>query len=224
MSLRRLKRIFKAPENKVLGVGWAKTGTTSLGVCLKQLGRRHTSMRLDLVEDWAAGDHSEVLSIARKFDSFEDWPWLLLYKEFDQAFPGTKFILTTRESDSWIKSYLNQIYQPGHFTPQMNRMRELLYGLSFDSPNPEKLIARYEAHNAAVRAYFRNRPQDLLEVNWANGDGWKEVCDFLGERAPSGPFPHAHRGNYRNAALGLGLLAQGCCEFADLAATARVIL
>lgn len=212
MHLRRLKRLFKAPENKVLGVGWAKTGTTSLGVCLKQLGRRHTSMRLDLVEDWAAGDHSEILSIARKHDSFEDWPWLLLYKEFDQAFPGTKFILTTRDSDSWIKSYLNQIYQPGHFTPQMNRLRELLYGLSFDPPDPDKLIARYEAHNKAVREYFRGRPHDLLEVDWSKGHGWEQVCQFIEEPAPSIPFPHANRGRYQTAMLKAGAVVQSLGE------------
>lgn len=214
MHFRTLQRLFKAPENKVLGVGWAKTGTTSLGVCLKRLGRRHTSMRLDLVDDWAVGDHTEILSIARRFDSFEDWPWLLLYKEFDRAFPGTKFILTTRESDSWVRSYLNQIHQPGHFTPEMNRLRELLYGMSFASPDPEKLIARYEAHNAEVREYFRDRPGDLLEVNWAKGDGWKEVCEFLGERVPSGPFPHAHRGIYHGAAVGTCALIQAMGEVA----------
>lgn len=214
MHFRTLQRLFKAPENKVLGVGWAKTGTTSLGVCLKRLGRRHTSMRLDLVDDWASGDHAEILSIARRFDSFEDWPWLLLYKEFDQAFPGTKFILTTRDSASWLKSYLNQIHQPGHFTPEMNRLRELLYGMSFAPPDPAKLMARYEDHNAAVRDYFRNRPGDLLEVNWANGDGWKEVCEFLGERAPSGPFPHAHRGTYHGVAFGAVGLAQAMGEVA----------
>lgn len=214
MPLRRLQRLFKAPENKVLGVGWAKTGTTSLGVCLKRLGRRHISMQLDLVDDWAVGDHAEILSIARRFDSFDDWPWLLLYKEFDQAFPGTKFILTTRDSDSWLRSYLNQIHQPEHFTPEMNRFREMLYGIPFDNPDPADLVARYEAHNAAVREYFRDRPDDLLVVDWAKGDGWREVCDFLGEGRPSGPFPHAHRGNYGSMAMGASALAQMVGELA----------
>lgn len=198
MSLRLFQRLFKDPACKVLGVGWAKTGTTSLGVCLKKLGRKHVSRRLDLVDQWSRGDSDQILSLAGKHDSFEDWPWLLLYKEFDHAFPGTKFILTTRDSSSWIKSYLNQIHQPGHFTPEMNRLREQLYGLSFSNPDPARLVARYESHNAAVRTYFRNRPHDLLEVDWSKGHGWEEICGFLGERVPSAPFPHANRGRYQS--------------------------
>lgn len=181
---------------KFLGVGWAKTGTTSLGECFRQLGYRHVSRRLDGIDYLAAGKISAISRIARCYDTFEDWPWLLLYKEFDRRFPGMKFILTTRPSAPWLKSYLNQIEQPGHETEIMNRRRAFLYGISFPNPDYDKLIQRYERHNAEVRDYFKDRPQDLLEVDWSQGDGWAQLALFLGHPVPSTPFPHANKGNF----------------------------
>ena len=35
--------------SKVFGIGWAKTGTTTLGTCFKLLGYHHQGQRLDLV-------------------------------------------------------------------------------------------------------------------------------------------------------------------------------
>ena len=52
-------------------------------------------------------------------------------------------------------------------------------------------MARYETHNANVFSYFAGR-RDLLVVNWASGDGWRELCGFLGKDEPCEPFPHAN--------------------------------
>lgn len=219
MPLDLAKRLFRAPRTKVVGVGWAKTGTTSLGLCLKSLGYDHTSMHRGLVRDWAQGDMSRLLPLMRKLESFEDWPWPLLYREFDREFPGTRFILTTRDSGRWIKSYLNQIHQPGHFTPEMNEIRQMIYGCPFPGYTPEQLIARYERHNAEVRDYFRGR-DNFIELSWERGHGWEELCDFLGHPVPSASFPHANRGVYRAcgaAAIGLSCFSN-LAEVAELAA------
>jgi len=48
----------------------------------------------------------------------------------------------------------------------------------------------YEEHNEAVRAYFAGREEDFLEVCWEEGDGWEEICDFLGHDVPEAEFPH----------------------------------
>lgn len=181
---------------KVVGVGWAKTGTTTLGVCLRTLGYRHVTRRLDLFDDWSRGELRRVKSAMRSHDSFEDWPWLLMFREFDRDFPGTRFILTTRPSGAWLKSYLNQIHQPGHFTPELNLIRQRIYGVPFPGYSEEKLIERYERHNAEVRDYFRGR-DNFTELCWERGDGWSSLCGFLGEPVPDAPFPHANRGVYK---------------------------
>lgn len=183
--------------SKVFGIGWAKTGTTTLGTCFEILGYTHQSQDLSLVPDLAADRLARIIEVARAKTTFEDWPWLLLYKELDEAFPGSLFILTRRDTAAWLRSYRNMLTQQGEATEEDNRIRRILYRLPFPQVSAEQLIDRYERHNAEVTAYFRNRPQDLLVVNWEQGDGWPELCGFLGKPIPSVPFPHANRGHYR---------------------------
>jgi hypothetical protein len=181
---------------KVFGIGWAKTGTTTLGACLKTLGFRHKSQDLNLVADVERGDLSRIMALAARKDSFDDWPWIVLYRQLDETFPGSRFVLTTRQTAPWLKSYRNMLEKQGKPTDKMNRIRTTLYQLPFPDVTDDQLITRYESHNADVRAFFASRPADLLVVDWAQGDGWPELCGFLDLPVPSRPFPHANRGKY----------------------------
>jgi hypothetical protein len=53
----------------------------------------------------------------------------------------------------------------------------------------EGWATEYRRHEAVVRAYFANRPDDLLVFDVAGGDGWEPLCAFLGQRPPDAPFP-----------------------------------
>jgi len=44
-----------------------------------------------------------------------------------------------------------------------------------------------------VREYFRDRPDDLLEVCWEEKHGWSELASFLNEAFPEVKFPHKNR-------------------------------
>ena len=57
----------------------------------------------------------------------------------------------------------------------------------------EKFSAAYHRHHADVRRYFADRPDDLLEMNIIEGDGWEKLCPFLGLPTPAVPFPHLNR-------------------------------
>lgn len=173
---------------KIFGIGWPKTGTTSLKTCFEILGYSFYGYQPRLV-----GNLEQVIAIARRFETFKDWPWSLYYKELDEAFPGSKFVLTTRDSDSWVRSYRNwvNIHTP---PPIMIENRRKIYGTPF--PTDGQAVARYERHNAEVKEYFTGRPEDLLVVNWADGDGWKELCEFLGRPVINQPFPHSNKGQY----------------------------
>lgn len=186
----------RGSHRKVFGVGWAKTGTTTLGKCLRSLGYRHMSQRLDLVDAYAEGNRDAIISVAREADSFEDWPWILLYQELDQAFPGSLFILTTRDHQRWIKSYLNMLRMAGEPTARLNEIRSVLYGLPFPDVTPAALVERYLRHNRHVIDYFATRPEALLVVDWERGHGWEELCTFLGMSVPAASFPHENRGDY----------------------------
>lgn len=181
---------------KVFGIGWAKTGTTTLGECFRTLGYAHQPQDLGLVKHLAAGELDIILKKAEHKETFEDWPWLLLFKELDIAYPGSKFVLTMRHSDKWIASYENMLTNQGEASSEMNFIRQTLYGLPFPSVTREQLIRRYERHNQEVMDYFANRREDLLIVDWSTGDGWPELCKFLKLPVPNTALPHANRGAY----------------------------
>jgi len=175
---------------KAFGIGFHKTGTSTLESALKILGYRVCAGRRDLVENLKAGDLEPFFKIMEEFDACQDNPWPIIYKELDQRFPGSKFILTERDAQGWIRSAVN------HFGTDNTEMRRWIYGVGHPVGNEDVYTERYERHNREVREYFKDRPGDLLIVNWAEGDGWKEMCAFLGVEVPSKPFPHTNKGAY----------------------------
>ncbi|WP_201220776.1 sulfotransferase family protein [Halochromatium roseum] len=182
--------------SKIFGIGWAKTGTTTLGKCFQILGFDHQSQNLELVKDVGKGDLSRIIALAENKDTFEDWPWIIVYKQLDEAFPGSQFVLTKRKSEKWIRSYKNMLNKQSDASEEVNEIRRTLYGLPFPNVSESQLIERYEKHNSEVERYFHNRPGDLLVVDWEEGSGWNELCNFLGKDIPSDPFPHANKGAY----------------------------
>lgn len=172
---------------KAFCIGFQKTGTTSLGAALKRLGYTVASVYgRDLsLETLRASYVARGLETAARYDAVEDMPWPLMFRELDAAFPGSRFILTHRASDRWLASIRD------HFGANPDVMQQLTYGE--DAPAPlgceERYVEVYERHNAAVRAYFADRPGDLLEMDLSSGDGWEKLCPFLGATAPDEPFP-----------------------------------
>jgi Sulfotransferase domain len=187
--------------SKIFGVGWAKTGTTTLGTCFEILGFNHQSQDLTLVEDLAKNDLSRILALAEEKETFEDWPWIILYEKLDRVFPNSRFILTKRDPEKWIRSYDNMIRNQGNASEELNEIRRILYDLPFPYVSKEQLIKRYERHNEEVIRYFYNRPQALLVLDWEKGDGWKELCKFLDKDIPNMPFPHTNKGDYAIKAI-----------------------
>jgi len=194
--------------NKIFGIGWAKTGTTTLGKCFQILGFDHQGQRLDLVRDLKDNDLSRIKSIAIEKESFEDWPWIILFKELDELFPESKFVLTTRDEKRWLESYRNMLESQEKASEELNETRRILYDLPFPNVTDDQLLERYRSHNREVIKYFSDRPHTLLVVNWEEGDGWDELCNFLGMNVPAEPFPHANKGNYASSNVFTRLLSK----------------
>lgn len=47
------------------------------------------------------------------------------------------------------------------------------------------------------RWHFSGRPGDLLELPVEAEYKWEELCEFLGREHPGVPYPHEHKGDYR---------------------------
>jgi hypothetical protein len=181
---------------RIFGIGLHKTATTSLHVALKILG--YDSAHWEGTP-WSRAIWEEVTSNGKSKTLEEhyalcDLPIGLLYKELDEAYPGSKFILTTRNEDEWVRSVEN------HWNPNINpfrktwdsepfthKMHHLLYQQK--TFNKEVFLDRYRKHNSDVIEYFKHRPNDLLVMPMSLGAGWKELCSFLGDPVPATEYP-----------------------------------
>lgn len=178
---------------KVFGIGYGRTGTTSVGHALKELGYRHCGWDHGLVKAYGRGDFSRLRKAIDERDSFEDFPWPHLYEWLDREYPDSLFVLTVRDStERWYQSLCRHI-EAGWGTEEGTRIN---YGLRHRTDileNRDYLCERYERHNADVRDYFRDRPEKLLVACWERGDGWQELCRFVGSPVPASEFPHVNK-------------------------------
>lgn len=190
LTLRRLR--YGRPEQKVICVGFQKTGTTSLQYALSLLGFRVGGIFSLRDIDTPDAMTAHALELAKRFDALADNPWATLYQELDEAFPGSKFILTTRDEDKWYTSVCK------HFGEKSYKMHEWIYGEGAPIGNRETYVSRLKRHDAEVRAHFENRPDDFIEFDVVQGDGWEKLCDFLGKKQPRRAFPRLNTANMRS--------------------------
>jgi hypothetical protein len=180
---------------KIFCIGWHRTGTTSIGAALRRLGYRVGGWEPacgELIVKWHRGDLAPIMARAMAFEAFEDNPWPLVFAEMDAAFPQARFILTTRATEAvWLDSIRSHtaVRYPGRAERQM-----LIYGTADPVNDGDRYVARYLAHNAAVRSHFKDRPGKLLEMCFERGDGWAKLCLFLAKwPVPDEPFPHKNK-------------------------------
>lgn len=176
---------------KIWGIGLSKTGTTSLAHALEILG--YKTKDYPGIAHYRAGDLSSVdLEVVDAYDALTDTPIPSFYRELDARYPNSKFILTVRDRDGWLKSCKKQ------FTEQLaakqneahNQLFMDLYGCTaFDE---QKFLSGYERFVSGALEYFKNRPHDLLVINVVAGEGWEKLCPFLGQPIPEIPFPKAN--------------------------------
>lgn len=187
---------LKPDQPQVFCIGFHKTGTTSLGAALEILGYRviHGDGRglwsgadegLSLIKKIDAGDYA--LDTLPSFDAFLDNPYFSIWKELAKNHPKARFILTQRDAADWIES-CTRFYGGRRVRP----MREWMFGKHADpasSPKAQKIwLGRYNKHNADIRAHFSGK-SNFLVLNIAEGDGWSQLCSFLGAPQPTRPFP-----------------------------------
>ena len=172
--------LFKKKKSpKVFCVGFWKTGTTSLFQAFKILGYRSGR----LVKHLKKENESWPELIKRcYYDAFTDDPMSFIYKELDDAFPNSKFILTIRKTESFGKSYMNY-FKGKHLEKTPEEM--------------EKILKGYKNHIKEVKKYFKDRPDQLLIMDITKGDGWNKLCKFLEKPKPNVPFPHKNKGRYK---------------------------
>lgn len=182
-------------KSKIFGIGLNKTGTSTLEECGKILGYRVKGPSYRCLEDIRIKNFfGNVIETVNKYDLFQDWPWPLIYKELDQEFPNSKFILTVRkDSQTW----LNSLKAHSLRTKPLRNCRKLAYGYHYPHQYQQEHIEFYLRHQQEVRQYFQGRKQDFLEICWEEDNDWRKLCHFLGMEIPNVKFPHANKTSER---------------------------
>lgn len=187
---------IKPLPTRIFGVGLHKTGTTSLARAFQVLGYDSAHWESP---NWAKFIWDEMKDYGRSWTLEQhytlcDLPIPLLYRELDKAYPGSKFVLTTRDEDAWIKSIkvhwaaMREGWDRDIFS---NQVHKELYGTTeFDEG---VFRTTYRRHNQEVRDYFRSRPDDLLEIEIEENTSMNGLCRFLDRPPINRRFPHKHR-------------------------------
>lgn len=168
---------------KVFGIGFQKTATSSLAAALYILGYNVTGYFGSNDPNIQENVYDTAYQLADRYDAAQDTPWPVLFKELDARYPHSKFILTIRESDKWVKSVVK------HFKKHRIPSHEWIYGVPMAKGYEDAYVQRYEAHNLEVLEYFKDRPDDLLVIDITKGAGWREICPFLEKPIPPVNFP-----------------------------------
>lgn len=204
--------LFKKPKTKLFCIGLNKTGTTTLKTVLKSfdysLGNQITAELL--LEAWNARDFKPIIKYSKTAEAFQDIPFSLpgTYQALDENFKNAKFILTERDSaEQWYKSltkFHSKLWADGERIPTTEDLKKANYrapGYTYranryiyntpenDPYNKALMLKFYNAHNQAVKAYFKSRPEKLLTINVSNASDYAKLCLFLNKPVSATDFP-----------------------------------
>ena len=169
-------------DAKIVGVGWKKSGTTSLQAAFQ---------RLHLEPECQCGSLSALSRHKATQDSRFSWN-VSLVAAAARKWPGAKFVLTYREPRAWNASVT-------HWTTVVKPWAAAQYARLMGRgamPGSAAFLAAYEAHAADVRALFAGSPERLLVLD-TDGDRratMRAFCAFvdpalLARPECAAPFP-----------------------------------
>ncbi|MEM7022743.1 MAG: sulfotransferase [Pseudomonadota bacterium] len=162
---------------KVIGIGLNKTGTKTLAHYFRGWGMRHHSFDLDAFRMYRDGHIDRLLDTMEMWDSFEDWPWPLIWRQIDERYPDARFVLTVRSSpEAWFRSLCNMAVRMG----PLRDYEQHIYGHAMPQGHREEHLDFYRAHNRAVAEHFADQTSKLVTICWEEPEAPRKLADFLG--------------------------------------------
>lgn len=210
------RRKMRSTNNhtKVFCVGLNKTGTTSWAQAMSDLGYvvgSETTSTM-LFYDWVHRKFDRIIDYCRTDgQAFQDFPFSLpdTYKKLDQAFPGSRFVLTIRDSaeqwyDSLIKFHGKHWSLSGKIPPTPGDLsvavywrkglladycREVFKTPTSDPYHRETLLSFYRRYNLEIEEYFVGRDKNFLVLNVSLPGAYNRLRKFLGFSEGGESFP-----------------------------------
>jgi hypothetical protein len=159
----------------VFNIGLNRAGTTSLAEACTLLGLRAVHFRyeghrlFDIVRANLSIGRRPFGGLDTRFDFFSDFAGQLCFRQVDAAYPGSRFIVTTRNLEDWLDSRERKVRK---------NLERSDYAYAFKRVDREGWTRERERFLADVQMHFRGRPQDLL------------ILDIpVGLPVPGLPFP-----------------------------------
>lgn len=199
---------------KVIGAGFGRTGTSSFKEALEILGfgkcyhmrevvpNGHVDHWMKICDDKEFKFISDMLDKSG-YRSTSDHPSCLFWQEQLKAYPSAKVVLTTRDPNSWYKSWMNtvanlqtdcdscpfgvRVFMGMQFFGSFGKMTSrVVTDYSFHGDwSKQNMIKCYCDHVESVKLLCP--PEKLLIFDAA--DGWEPLCAFLGVPVPNRPYP-----------------------------------
>ena len=206
---------------KVFCLGLSRTGTSSLCAALEALGYQtvhypihlftqrevigagvfRPQLKLGPYRSWRRSKEikalalRDALQILQDNDALGDLPIPLFYRELDKMFPGSKFILTSRSLEGWLKS-MKWLFDTGGVIWNRGQIGDELHWEAYGTTcfNRDQLACAFKKHIKAVEFYFKGREQDYCHLIIDQGDlTYERLKAFLGINASqSGACPQVN--------------------------------
>lgn len=212
--------------NKLFCIGFNKTATTTLELVLRNSGLRMPK-QLDqetyLAPVIEAKGYDKLRAFAEDYDALQDLPFSQnnSYVACDALFPGSKFILTVRDPQGWVESYIRYYKrefgledestfseasflgktQYLHLNYVHSLLRRMLVEEQMGQPvvrwdlafDRDFLISVYQRRNAEIRSYFEQRKDDFLELDPSLEKDTGRLLTFLDIKdVAAGPYPRTN--------------------------------
>ncbi len=186
---------------RVIGAGFARTGTHSLKLALEQLLGQPCYHMWELL---AQPDHPPVWTAAARgklpnwdellqgYGAAVDFPPAAFWPELMEAFPESLVLLSVRDTEAWWQSCRRTAFPFVLSLPPspVKEMIDTLWEKRFTTNVTDEAAAKaaFESFNEKVRKGVP--PERLLE--WRPEEGWAPICAALGMPIPDEPFPHVN--------------------------------
>ena len=197
---------------KVFCIGLGKTGTSTFASLMRSFGSTHISGPHRVGSFLARWGEIETLRLlTEQFESFDDYPWPLIYKELSNWYPSAKFVLTVRQNpEAWFKSVAKHYDRRGPSDGWY-----YVFGTKNPKAAQSEVIAYYNQHNAEVRSWFKDSER-FLEICWDDAGAGTALSRFLGHPLGEAPIPKANAAeSFRDKEIITRLLAEKQLEHAS---------
>jgi len=183
-------------DEKIFCIGLSRTGTKSLTVALYILGYNIIHYPSDKItfEELSSGKYN--FSVLNDYDGISDITVSPYYAQLEKIYPNSKFILTIRDKEAWLNSFVKHWSDRHPFedptqTETYMKIRRFLRASVYGTYrfNRERMSYVYDLHIKNVLDYFKDKPEKLLILNIFEEGAWKKLCHFLNRPLIKTTFP-----------------------------------